>query len=271
MNARAVTLIVLFTLFFSSNVSAEKIIEVLGITTEVQVINDVSPNQAKKVALNDAKIEALRKAGIGETVSSQQLLFTSEINNDFKDFFSSGTQIEIKGAVQSYEVRSEKLYCKEQTGGIYYSVTIDANVIKYNTTPDPTFDVTVEGVSPVYVHNTNLKFSLRSTLGCHLLIFSIGDAATTVLFPSLYEESFKIKALKEYQFPISDINYTMFVDSGMMETNRLVFLFTKKKFTYIKAKAGGVTSKEDLFSFIYSIPPDERKIEYLTYVITKPE
>lgn len=269
-NTRVISLGMMFFTFNMADVSAEKIIEVSGINVEVQVVNDVSPNEARKTALNEAKIEALRKAGIGETVSSQQLLYTSEINNDFTDFFSSGTQIEIKGAVQSYVIISEKLYCKEISGDIYYSITIDAKVIKYSTSADPGFDVKVEGVKPVYVHNTNLKFSLRSTLDCHLLIFSIGDNSTSVLFPSQYENSFEIKSHEEYGFPISEINYTMYVDSGKIETNRLVFLFTKKKLDYIKVDAGGLTTKEDLFSFIYSIPPDERKIEYLSYMITKP-
>lgn len=269
--SRFLTLISFFIILFLSNISAKKTINVFDITTEVQVINDVSPNQAKKIALNEAKIKALREAGISESVSSQELLFKSEINNDFTDFFSSSSQIEIKGAVQSYEVASEKLYCKAQTGDIYYSITINAKVVKYSSSADPAFDAKVEGVNPIYLQNTNLKFSLRSTLDCHLLIFSIGDKETSLLFPSSYEESFKIKALEEYKFPISQINYTMFLDSGKMETNRLVFLFTKEKLNYINVNKEGLTNKEDLFSFIYSIPPDVRKIEYLTYVITKRE
>ena len=269
--SRIFTLISIFIILFIGNVRAKKTIDVFDITTEVQVVNDISPNQAKKTALNEAKIEALRKAGIGESVSSQELLFKSEINNDFTDFFSSSTQIEIKGAIQSYEITSEKLYCKAQTEEIYYSITINAKVVKYSSSADPAFDAKIEGVNPIYLHNTNLKFSLRSTLDCHLLIFSIGDKETSLLFPSLYEESFEIKALEEYKFPISKINYTMFLDSGNMETNRLVFLFTKKKLNYINVKKGGLTSREDLFSFIYSIPPDVRKIEYLTYIITKPK
>ena len=96
-NDRVFTLISVFIIVLIGNVSAKKTIDVFDITTEVQVINDVSPNQAKRIALNEAKIEALRKAGIGENVSSQQLLFTSEINNDFTDFFASSSQIEIKG------------------------------------------------------------------------------------------------------------------------------------------------------------------------------
>ena len=264
-----VAITLLLILFFQGNSFAKELVEVRGIIIEVQVVGDISPNQAKRIAINKAKIEALRKAGIAESVSSQQLLFSSEVNNDFKEFFSSGFQIEIRGAVQSYEVTSEKLYARDGLGGIFYSITINAKVVKYDTSPDASFDANIDGIKAVYVENSNLKFSLRSTQDCHLIIFNIGDKATSLLFPSVFEPTFKIKALEAYEFPISEINYTMYIDSGKAETNRLVFLFTKKKYNYIKVKKDGLTSKEEMFEFIYSIPPDERKIEYLSYYITK--
>lgn len=264
-----VSITFLLILFFEGNSFAKELVEVNGINTEVQVVNDISPNQAKRIALNEAKIEALRKAGIAESVSSQELLFSSEINNDFKEFFSSGYQIEIRGAVQSYEITSEKLYAKDGLGGIFYSITINAKVVKYDTRLEASFDANVEGINAVYAEESNLKFSLRSTQDCHLIIFNIGDNATSLLFPSVYEPTFKMKALEAYEFPISEINFTMYIDTGKAETNRLVFLFTKKKYNYIKVKKDGFTSKEEMFEFIYSIPPDERNIEYLSYHITK--
>ena len=56
---------------------ASKEIKVQKVIGEAFIEKDISPNQGRKIALNEAKIEALRQAGIGESVSSQNLVFTS--------------------------------------------------------------------------------------------------------------------------------------------------------------------------------------------------
>ena len=77
--------LLLLILFFLSSVSvANKKIKVENVSAEVEVKGDVSPNMALKKCINDAKVEALRKAGVSESVKAQELLFTSEVNKDFK-------------------------------------------------------------------------------------------------------------------------------------------------------------------------------------------
>lgn len=93
---RAIVLTFLVISFF--NALANKDVEVKNVRGEAFIENDVSPNRARRIALNEAKIEALRRAGVSESISAQNLLFSSEANGDFQDFFSYSSQIEIRGA-----------------------------------------------------------------------------------------------------------------------------------------------------------------------------
>src|ERR1035437_4782417 len=125
----------LFFVLTADKVFSQETREAKAVKGSAFVTGDVSPNQAKIQALNDAKINALKAAGIEEHINSYQMLFTSQIKNDYSQFFSSDIQSEIQGAVQSYEVKSEKIYCKNEFE-IICETTIDASVIKYNSKPD---------------------------------------------------------------------------------------------------------------------------------------
>ena len=257
----------LFMLLVSTFAFASKNIDVTNIVGESYVQGDVSPKQAKKEALNEAKIEALRKAGVGESISAQQLLFRSEVKGDFSDFFNSSSQIEIKGAVKDYKIISERMYCKDSLV-VVYEVVIDATVIKYSKTTDSSFDVDIQGIKSVYEPNKMLKFSLKSTQSCFLTIFNITDEEAYVLYPNSYEKASQLQKLGVYQFPTGKLNYKLTNTSGKAETNRLIFVFTKKPVTYIKMNENQVTTVENVFSWIYSMSPDQRKLAYHSYFIT---
>lgn len=258
---------VLFCLvFFCAQASKE--IKVQNIVGEAFVEKDVSPNQARKIALNEAKVEALRKAGIGESVRAQNLLFTSESNGDYQDFFSSSSQIEIRGAVKEYLIVREKMYCKDSLT-IVFEVVIDATVIKYSKEADPGFTSDVQGVKGFYESNSNLEFSLKATKDCYLTIFNITDSEAYMLYPNSYEKGKKLEGLKTYNFPIGKLDYTLSNETDQPETNRLIYVFTKNPISYIKMDAEQVTTIEHVFSWIYSISPDERNLEYQSYFITK--
>jgi hypothetical protein len=58
-------------------------------------------------------------------------------------------------------------------------------------------------------------------------------------------------------------------ETDKTETNRLIFVFTKKPISFIKMDSEQVTSVEGVFSWIYSISPDQRTLDYKSYFITK--
>lgn len=260
-----------FILITASNLSAQKISQVSGINGTAYIAGDVSPNQARVQALNDAKINALKAAGIGEHINSYQLLFTSQQKNDYSQFFSSDIQSEIQGAVQSYQIKSEKIYCNPDShrDEIICEITVDASVIKYDTKRDITFDANIEGVKGAYNNDDKLTFSVKTTQACYLTIFNITDKEASVLYPNFYEKQTLLNTSELYKFPIAKIDYTLHTELKQQETNRLIFVFTKTAIPFIKMDKDQVTTHENIFSWIYSIMPDQRKVEYLTLTIQK--
>ena len=261
-------LLCLLILLGANTIFAQKSIALSGINGAAFISGDVSPNQAKSQALNAAKINALKAAGIGENINSYELLFTSQQKNDYSQFFSSDIQSEIQGAVQSYEIKSEKTYCKSELE-IVYEVTIDATVIKYETKPDKTFDANIEGIKGTYNNDDKLTFNIKTTQACYLTIFNITDKDALVLYPNAYEKQVKCKAMESITYPIAKIDYTLHTDLKQQETNRLIFVFTKTPIPFIKMDKEQMTTNDNIFSWIYSIMPDQRKVEYLTLAISK--
>jgi hypothetical protein len=256
-------------LFVVNTLFASKETPVLSVVGTALVAGDVSPNMARAQALSDAKINALKKAGVGEQISSHQLLFTSEHNNDYSQFFSSDIQSEIQGTVKSYEIQSERLYCKNELE-IVCEIIIDAIIIEYDSEADAKFNANIEGLKAIYSNDDTLSFSVKTTLSCYLTIFNITDSEALMMYPNNYEKPFSFKPLISYHFPTRKINYTLHTDLKESETNRLIFVFTKTPINFIKMNKDQVITKaEDIFSWIYSISPDQRKVQYLTLSIQK--
>jgi hypothetical protein len=259
---------VVLILAFGSESFAQKISKESNITGTAYISGDISPNQAKIQALNDAKINALKAAGIGERISSYQLLFSSQQKNDYSQFFSSDIQSEIQGAVQSYKIKNERIYCKSELE-IVCEVTIDATVVAYDTKPDVTFDANIEGIKEVYNNDDKLRFTVKATQPCYLTIFNITDKEAFMLYPNEYEKQQQINPMEICKFPIAQIDYTLHTDMKQQEINRLIFVFTKTPMLFIKMDKDQITTQENIFSWIYSIMPDQRKVEYITLTIQK--
>ena len=258
----------LLVFFFALNVSAQKLVKVTGIKGISYISGDVSPNQAKFLALNDAKINALKAAGIGENIKSYQLLFSSQEKNEYSQFFSSDIQSEIQGAVTSFDITNQATVKKSEVE-LYIEITIDASVIKYETKPDNTFDAYIEGLKAVYNNHDKLTFTVKTTQACYLTIFNINDVDATLMYPNSYEKQNSIEAVEVYKFPLGGVDYELETSLKDKESNRLIFVFTKTAVPFIKMDKDQVTTNDNIFNWIYSIMPDQRKVEYRSLVIQK--
>ena len=259
----------IFLLFvFSLPVTAQKIVKVSGVKGIAYITGNISPNEAKALAVNDAKINALKAAGISENIKSYQLLFTSQEKNDYSQFFNSDIQSEIQGAVESFSIVNEATV-KKSDFELYMQITIDAVVIKYETKPDVTFDANIEGLKAVYNNHDNLSFSLSTTQNCYLTVFNINDLEATLMFPNAYEKNNSLVAKQSYKFPLGNVDYELETNLKDKESNRLIFVFTKIEIPFIKMDKDQVTTSEAIFSWIYSMMPDQRKVNYHSLFIVK--
>ena len=64
---------------------------------------DITQKQCKQRALKNAKLEALRKAGVGETIQSTSTLSRNQNDEKFESYFSNDILINIGGAIKSWE------------------------------------------------------------------------------------------------------------------------------------------------------------------------
>lgn len=256
-----------FLLFFCNNILiAQKKIKIKESYGTAFISGDVSPNEAKKRALFNAKINALKSAGIVESVKSFETLFTSEFNNDYQQFYSSAIQDEIQGNILNYEIIQDTIVRKNELE-FYAEVTINALVIEYKTKSDVTFDANIEGVKAVYDNGELLKFNVKTSQTFYLTIFNINDVDATIFFPNSREISRKLSPFDYHEFPLdAQTEYALFTTEDQ-EINRLIFVFTKTYIPFIKMDEDGLTNEDQIFSWIYSIMPDQRNVQYYSFSI----
>ncbi len=238
--------------------------------------SDISEKAAFEKAHNEAKLEAMRKAGVAENISSSDILTTNQSGSNFKQDLSSILSVEINGAVVNDSIVDEKKIVDEY--GTKYYVTINADVIKYETKADPSFIFKVEGVKEYYENDNLMRFSFLPFSDGYLKIFNINDNENFMVYPyfdkkgSMLNDTLNrlFRANVKLQFPLNKLmgNPTTREDGYMLytelprENNYLIFVFTKDNIPYI----GNYTYK-DVISWIYRISPDRRRVQFLDFVI----
>ncbi len=218
--------------------------------------------QVLQKAINDAKVNALKKAGIEENINAYSDYFRSETENSMEELFTSDILSNINGTVKDIDV-IEKTPGFTPEGQIKYNVKINCTVVKYKTKKDLTFEAWIENVKKIYKNGDKLSFTVKPTHDCYIRAF-IFTKESYVVLPNSVEKSKLLQAHTVYEFPYAVESYEMTIPDASIdrETNRLVILLLKQDIYY----TGGVNYK-DITDWIMSIPPDERMIESFAYEI----
>lgn len=226
------------------------------------MVKNISPEQAKQKAIDAAKSEVLRKAGVSEWIQSVDVLQTTEDKGSVKDYFYNLTSVEIQGNIIEWNLVSEKLDLID--GNIIQEVVIDAVVKKYKSKKDKSFFCSINGVKTKYSSQDKLEFLISPSSKCYIEMFLLdGKNDVFRLYPNENEKmnSF-FKPNISHKFPQSSyFDYTLYTDLEK-ERNHLFVLLTKKKYD--------CEENLDINSFvkyIYSIEPDQRFLEILEFTI----
>ncbi|MGE4288726.1 MAG: DUF4384 domain-containing protein [Salinivirgaceae bacterium] len=224
----------------------------------------LSPEQVKQKAINDAKIKALKEAGIAENINSYTDFFRAETANSMEELFTSDILSQINGTVKDVEVLTSKPSFTPE-GQLKYEVIIKCTVIKYNTTNDLAFDAWIEGVKPIYKEGDGLSFTVKPTQPCYVRAFVFTNQSY-VLLPNEYEQSNQLLQQTTYPFPDPELvdSYELTIENkGLQrELNRLVIVLLKEDLYYT-----GKVNYKDITDWIMSIPPDERHLESFSFEI----
>ena len=143
------TLLVLFiTLLLNSSLIAQKKVKEItlnNINGTAIGNNSESIDQITKRAINEAKVEAMKKAGIEENIASFTDFFQSESNYSYEELFTSDILSDIRGAVKDVKiVKTEKTI--NEFGNLSIDVIINCTVVKYISVKDVTFNGWVDCV-----------------------------------------------------------------------------------------------------------------------------
>lgn len=223
-----------------------------------------SPKQVTQRAINNAKIEALKQAGIEENITSYTDFFQSENNNEYEELFSTDILSDIRGAVKNVEIVDSKNTFND-FGKIQSDVVINCTVIKYFTEKDLSFDVWVDGVGLFYQNETNLIFTVKPAQNAYANMFIINETEAFQLFPNSVEKPFLLEKDQEYKFPTYLADYIL-TTNKKSEAHRLIMVFTKEIIPYT-----GEVKYKPIIDWIFSIPPDMRVIKSFSFHVVQEE
>lgn len=215
--------------------------------------------EVKQMALNNAKIEALKNAGIVEHINAYSDYFRSESDNKMEELFTSDVLSNIRGFVKNInELDFQQEFTPEKQ--IKVRLTISCTVVEYESPKDLEFDIWVTGIRPNYKVGDSLNFSIQPTKDCYVKAFIFTPSEAFQLFPNVVEMSQLFKAMQVSEFPVSAGKYELDAGGGAKELNRLVLVFMKRNIPYASEVA-----YEKITEWIMSIPPDERVIKPFSF------
>lgn len=239
--------------------------------------SEISLKMAFEKAVNEAKLNALRKAGVAENISSSDILTSSEKDIDFKQELNSILSIELSGAVLKDSIIEESTSINE-FGNTVVRVVLNAEVIKYNHKADPSFDFKVEGIKEYYDNDELMKFTFFPFSDGYLTIFAINDLENYFLYPYQDRQNKYLNdipnllfgANQKIQFPVNKLMGNPLTKEGgyllstelEREQNSLIFVFTKQIFPFKKK-----ISYKNIIAWIYTISPEKRKVQFFDFVI----
>jgi hypothetical protein len=240
------------------------------------ISHDLTPEQTRVKAIEDAKRNALAEAGVAETVSFTDFSYKFEDNTRFQEIFQAISSIETGGEIIVDEILNEKKFFNE-FGNMVVEVEIEATIYRHREKSDPGFVLMVEGIDEVYKNEDLLKFEVTPAKPGYLKIFNITDEESYLLYPWRDKANPQYNDVSDRLFMASQTVtlplHTAFNDGYFLEIetpgkqqefNILMFVFTKKDIPFI-----GEGTFNNIMKWIYAIPPDERTTQQVGFIIKR--
>ena len=227
---------------------------VRNVSGRCEITRHITQEQAEQKALQDAKTNAMREAGVPEKLWSVTGLISEDEGSEFSQVLSRMTTLAVDGFITIRDV----VYSEEMIDGRRYAVaTIDADVRRGGEI-DPTFVLDVNGINGVYGEGETMNFNVRIYgHDAYLRVFWFDETGGSVIYPSQYEPNKLFKKDFEYSFPTNPgIDYAMYKtnEDSDFESINIIAVATKRDIPFI----GDKITFETLLKWIYAIPADER-------------
>jgi len=239
----------------SLQINGQKTIKVSEAIGEC-VIANITPEEARLKAIENAKQEALRKAGVPEIINLTNILDTESSDEEFRQAFYELSSSEISGVISEFEVLQEQSYVANN-GQLIKMIVISAHVKKISIKGDPEYAFSVTGIKRYYRNNEIFEFTITASRNSYARVFLIEEGnKVTMVYPNLYEQAELIPANQNRTFPINNaIEYSFFTEKNK-EINNLIFVLTKQEIPFLKN-----VDYANIMNWIYDISPDSRLIK----------
>lgn len=241
--------------------------------TGISISNDLTPKQGEQEALKEAKIEALRKAGIKELLSVSSVLFEQSRGDSFSNFFNEISTSEMLANIVTDSIFNIKRSFDEY-GNMIVKVEILATIFKSRTKKDYTFFFEITGLREVYYESDYISFSFLPSKKGYLKIFAINELDSYLLYPFIHDQYDHLSdkgnelfmAGEKVEFPIHQSfkpGYSVELEGTDSENTLLIFVYTKSFIPWLEDEI----SLRSLSKWIYNIPVDQRVHSFRNIII----
>lgn len=235
----------------------------------VSISKDKTPKQALEEALEDAKKNALLRAGLPENLFVSNLLHEYGDQREVSRYFHAFSNSELSANILVDSVYQENRTF-DQYGNMVVRVEIGAQVYRYDEPKDPGLNLFIEGLKDVYYENEHISFSVTPSQNGYLTIFAFNESEAFVLYPFVNEEYNYLSDQKSRlflkgemeKFPVIkayDPGYSIEMDHPLEdETVLLLFVYTKEDIPWIQNEV----TLSSVRSWVYKIPMHGRELVY---------
>jgi hypothetical protein len=236
---------------------------------------DLTLEEVKNKAVDEAKKNAMVKAGISENVQVSDFLYTFEDDEKFKEIFQSFVSTETGAEIMVEDVKEINRNINE-FGNILIEVEISAIVFKHEDKKDPALMMKVDGIKEIYLEDDPLDFSFTASKDGYLKIFNVTDETAFILYPYndpaysyLKDDPERIfKKNEKVHFPINQNmdGYYFGIDNENKdkEYNLLIFVFTKENIPFMND-----VKVNNIMKWIYQIPLEDRVVEQYGIIVKR--
>lgn len=253
----------LLSILLVSICCGQEIKKIENVKGEWILSNDITPVQARENAINNAKIEALRRAGVPEVVGESTLMYKSERGMQQNVFFESLSTIDVFGEISEMTIVKEVKRINE-FDNLIFEVWINATVKIHKNGKDPGFRFEVNGLRETYTSPDKLIFDLLPLQSGYLTVFILDGQNSGLIFPNQLEKQEKLEAHRKYSFPTSKaLDYEVTANTAM-EVNYLLILYTKREISFV-----GEPTAENIIRFVARIDPSEKHLKSHPFLVKK--
>lgn len=249
--------ILIYFYFSISSLSAQT--KIVSATGNWEIAN-ITPEKARNRAIEEAKANALQKAGISELFT---VINTGTVS-DRLNYFVSSSSSEFSGEIIKYEIVKEQILSEGKH--LIYTIDIKATIRTEKNNRDLEFDAYIKGIkeSP-YKEGENITFSVCPTKNCYVNIFWFDETGKgNIVYPNIAEPSRLLDANEQSYFPITQDYKIRKETQESIENISIVFVFTKKDIPYTED-----ITMEKFHQWILSIPSNLRVLKYNNIFITQ--